>query len=179
MLYCCHAGRLTTVHVQGKDNIMADIASRLSKANAMFHSESPVLSDPKLISSFNITFLLPDQQEWQLAMVPPRLKLNVFETLRGRQLDLQQWMVPSGTNIGAHVRSIAASSQSTVRGQGGRPATLKTCSSPLLSPCGKASTASAVKSKFSQLLLLSELSPKNMFWTDMLTQDGRPRPNIP
>jgi hypothetical protein len=31
MLYCCHAGRLTTVHVQGKDNIMADIASRPSK----------------------------------------------------------------------------------------------------------------------------------------------------
>jgi hypothetical protein len=158
---------------------MANIASRLSKANAMFHSESPVLSNPKLILSFSITFPLPDQQEWQLAMVPPRLKSNVFKTLHGRQLDLRQWMTLSRTNTGARGRSIAASSQSTVRGQGGRPATLKTCSSPLLLPCGKASTALAIKSKFSQLLLLSEPSPKNMYWTDMLTQDGRPRPNIP
>jgi hypothetical protein len=39
--------------------------------------------------------------------------------------------------------------------------------------------ASAIKSKFSQLLLLSVPSPKNMFWMDMLTQDGRPQPNIP
>jgi len=32
MLYCHNAGRLTTVHVPGKDNIMADIASHPSKA---------------------------------------------------------------------------------------------------------------------------------------------------
>ncbi len=56
---------------------------------------------------------------------------------------------------------------------------LKTCSSPLLSLCGKVSTALAVKSKFSQLLLPSVPLFKNMFWTDMLTQDGRPQPNIP
>ena len=36
MLYCHHAGRLTTVHVPGKDNIMANIALRPSKANALF-----------------------------------------------------------------------------------------------------------------------------------------------
>jgi hypothetical protein len=90
MFYCGHAGHLTTVHVRGKDNIMADIASRPSKANAMFRSEGPALSDPELILSFNTTFPLPDQQEWQQAMVPPWLKLNVFETLHGRQLDLRQ-----------------------------------------------------------------------------------------
>jgi hypothetical protein len=37
---------------------------------------------------------------------------------------------------------------------------LRTCSSPLLSLCGKVSTASAVRSKFSQSLLLSVPSPK-------------------
>ena len=36
ILYYHHAGRLTTVHVPGKDNIMADIALRPSKANALF-----------------------------------------------------------------------------------------------------------------------------------------------
>ncbi len=163
MLYCCHAGRLNTVHVQGKDNVMAVIASCPSKANAMFRLQGPVLSDPKLISSFNTTFPLPNQQEWQLAMVPPWLKSNVFETLHGRRLDLRQWMGPSGKITGLHGRGIAASSQAAARGQGGRLATLKTCSSPLLLPCGKVSTALAVKSKFSQLLLLSVPLPKNMF----------------
>jgi hypothetical protein len=36
MLHSYHAGRLTTVHVPGQDNIMADIASQPSKAHALF-----------------------------------------------------------------------------------------------------------------------------------------------
>ena len=71
MLYCHHAGRLTTVHVPGKDNIMADIALRPSKANALFRAEHPVLSDHEFVSPFDSTFPLPPQQQaWQLAMVP-------------------------------------------------------------------------------------------------------------
>jgi hypothetical protein len=50
---------------------MADIASCPSNANAMSRLVGPVLSDPELIFSFNTTFPLPNQQEWQLAMVPP------------------------------------------------------------------------------------------------------------
>ncbi len=179
MLYCWHAGRLNTVHVQGKDNIMADIASRPSKANSMFRLEGPVLSDPKLISSFNTTFPLPHQQEWQLAMVPPWLKLNVFETLRGRRLDLRQWTGPSGTGTGLCGSGTAGFSQAAAKRQKSRPIMSRTCSSPLLSPCGKVSTALAVRSKFSQLLSLSVPFPKNMFWTDMLTPDGRPQHNTP
>ena len=85
MLYCHHAGRLTTVHVPGKDNTMADIASRPSKAHALFKSEQPLLSDHDFVSAFDTTFPLPEQQAWQLAMVPSKLKSNVFETLRGKQ----------------------------------------------------------------------------------------------
>ncbi len=142
---------------------MADIASCPSKANAMFCSEGPALSDPELIFSFNTTFLLPDQQEWQLAMVPPWLKLNVFETLRGRRLDLRQWTGPSGTGTGSRGSGIAGFSPAADKRQKGRPTMSRTCSSPLLSPCGKVSTASAVRSKFSQLLSLSVPSPKICF----------------
>jgi hypothetical protein len=88
MLYCHHKGQLTTVHVPGKDNTMADIASRPSKAHALFISEQPVLSDHDFVSAFDTTFPLPEQQAWQLAMVPIKLKSNVFETLRGKQLEL-------------------------------------------------------------------------------------------
>jgi hypothetical protein len=89
MLYCHRAGRLTTVHVPGKDNIMADIASRPSKAHALFRAERPLLSDHEFVSAFDTTFSLPQQQAWQLALVPLKLKSNVFETLRGgKQLEL-------------------------------------------------------------------------------------------
>ena len=73
MLYCHRAGWLTTVHVPGKDNAMADIASCPSKAHALFRAEQPVLSHQEFVSA---SFPLPQQQAWQLAMVPLRLKSN-------------------------------------------------------------------------------------------------------
>jgi hypothetical protein len=59
MLYCHHAGRSTTVHVPGKDNIMVNIASRPSKAHALFRAEHLVLSDHEFVSAFDTTFPLP------------------------------------------------------------------------------------------------------------------------
>jgi hypothetical protein len=70
---------------------MANISSHPSKAHALFRAEHLVLSDNEFVSTFNTTFSLPQQQVWQLATVPIRLKLDVFETLRGEQLELQQW----------------------------------------------------------------------------------------
>ncbi len=70
MLYCHRAGRLTTIHVPGPQNIMADIASRPSKAQNFFRATTPVLSDHDFLSSFNVSFPLPDQQAWGLAQVP-------------------------------------------------------------------------------------------------------------
>ena len=83
MLYCAHAGRLTTVHVPGVDNVMANIASRPSKAQKLFRADSP-LSDLEFCSSFDTTFPLPDNQAWSLATVPHWLRFNVFEMLRGK-----------------------------------------------------------------------------------------------
>ncbi len=125
MLYCHHAGWLTTVHVHGKDNIMADIASCPSKAHALFQAEHPVSSDHEFVSAFDTTFPLPQQQAWQLAMVPLRLKSNVFETLRGKRLELQQWTVPCAIATGAHGKGIAGSSHSTSGVLTSLPTTLK------------------------------------------------------
>jgi hypothetical protein len=99
MLHSYHAGRLTTatVHVPGQDNIMADIASRPSKAHDLFRCNTPTLSDPDFVTAFDRTFPLPLQELWTLAMVPPWLKSNIFETLRGQRLDLRRWMAPSKT----------------------------------------------------------------------------------
>ena len=179
MLHGYHAGRLTTVHVPGQDNIMADIASRPSKAHALFRCNTPTLTDPDFLTAFDHMFPLPQQHKWTLTMVPIWLKSNVFATLRGQRLDLRQWMAPSRTGTGAPGRSIAGSTLPMTRAHLYPPRTPATCSSLLLSPCGKESTASAVKSRFNQLLSRSAVSPKNMFWTVTPTPDGRPLPNTP
>ena len=95
MLYCAQAGRLTTVHVPGVENVMADIASRPSKAQQLFQSTS-ALSDINFHSSFDTAFPLPDNQQGTLTTVPSWLRYNIIETLRGKQLALQLWMDPSG-----------------------------------------------------------------------------------
>jgi hypothetical protein len=79
---------------------MADLASRPSKAMAKFAPTNTNLSDVNFLSSFNTEFPLPTNQEWKLAMVPEWLKYNIFETLRGRRLDLLQWASPSGAGTG-------------------------------------------------------------------------------
>ena len=83
MLHGNKAGRLTTVHVPGVDNVMADVASCPAKAQKMFRAATP-LSDTEFCSPFNIAFPLPNNQAWTLAEVPPWLNLCVFETLRGK-----------------------------------------------------------------------------------------------
>ncbi len=161
MLYCAQAGRLTTVHVPGVENVMANIASRPSKAQQLFRSTS-ALSDTNFHSSFDTAFPLPDNQQWTLATVPSWLRFNVFETLRGKRLALQLWTDPSGIATGKRGKRIAGSIRMP-------PATSKrltssrTDSSPLLSPCGKASTVRDIKSRFSLSNSRSEPSPKSMF----------------
>jgi hypothetical protein len=95
MLHCCNrVGRLTTVHVKGDNNVMADVASCPAKAQKLFCASIP-LSDRNFLASFDTTFPLPDQQKWEVAEILPWLRLCVFETLRGKQLGLQQWMGPN------------------------------------------------------------------------------------
>jgi hypothetical protein len=61
MLYCTQAGRLTTVHVPGVENLMADIASCPSKSQQFFQYTS-ALSDIDFRLSFDTVFPLPNNQ---------------------------------------------------------------------------------------------------------------------
>ena len=174
MLHSRQTGGVITVHVKGEENVMADLASRPSKAMATFAPTNTHLSDTDFLSSFNTKVPLPLNQDWKLETVPKWLKYNVFETLRGRRLDLQQWGNQSGAGTGKHGRGTAGS---TTRAVTSLHPTQPTCSSLLLLPCGKASTVSDVKSKFSQCPKLSEPSPKSTFWTDIPTQGSLLQPN--
>ncbi len=103
MLFANHAGRLTTIHVPGVDNVMADIASRPTKAQKLFCAKAP-LSDTDFCSSFNTAFPLPNNQLWTLTDVPKWLKFNIFEMLRGKQLALRQLTGQSAHTTGKRGR---------------------------------------------------------------------------
>ena len=175
MLHVWHAGRLTTVHVPGSDNIMADIASRPEKAQRLFLSPT-ALSNPDFCLAFDTHYPLPGNQQWSMAPIPPWLSSNVFGTLRGSQLALRQWTGPTASNAGKRGQPTAATSTAPPASHRKRRTSL-TASSPLLSPCGKASTALAQLSRFSQSKGLSGTSPKESFWTDIRTLESPPRLN--
>jgi hypothetical protein len=149
MLYCARVGRLRTVHVPGVKNVMANIASHPSKAQKLFCSASP-LTDLDFCSLFDTMFPLPGKQLWTLAAVPQWLRFNNFETLRGKQLDLQQWMGPPGNATGKHGKRTAGSIM-TLQAPFFHRTSSPTSSSPLLLPCRKASTVMDVKSRLSPL----------------------------
>ncbi len=94
MLHCNKARRLTTVHIKGDGNVMADIASCPAKAQKLFCASNP-LSDLDYLASFDTLFPLPYQQEWEFTKIPLWLRLCVFETLCGKRLELEQWMGPN------------------------------------------------------------------------------------
>jgi hypothetical protein len=177
MLHCNKAGRLTTVHVSGMDNVMADVASRPAKAQRMFWAITP-LSNADFCLSFDTAFSLPNNQAWTLAEVPPWLKLCFFETLRGKQLALQWWTGPNATVTGERGWRTAGSTPRIVAPDPQR-AREQTDYSRLLSLCGKASTALEIKSRFSQLSGLSGMLPKGLFWIDTLTHNKPPQDSTP
>jgi len=150
-----------TVHVPGVENVMADIASRPSKAQQLFRSTS-ALSDIIFRLSFDTAFPLPGNQKWTLTTVPSWLRYNVFEMLHGKRLALQLWTDPSGIATGKHGKCIAGSIRMP-RAKSKRLTSSRTDSSPLLSPCGKASMVRDIKSRFSLSNSHSEPSPKSMF----------------
>jgi hypothetical protein len=132
MLHCNKAGRLTTLHVPGVDNVMANVASRPAKAQKMFLAATP-LSDTNFCLLFDTAFPLPNDQAWTLAEVPPWLKLCVFETLHGKRLALQWWTGPSATITGERGRR-TASSTPRILAPDPRQARQQTNYSCLLSP---------------------------------------------
>jgi hypothetical protein len=101
MLYCARVGPLTTVHVPGVENVMANIPFRPSKAQQLFQYTA-ALSDTDFCSFFDTVLPLPNNQRWMLAAVPRWPRFNVFKTLHGKQLALQQWTDPSGIATGKH-----------------------------------------------------------------------------
>ena len=178
MMFTNHMGPLVTTHVAGDDNILADIASRPTKAKQFFRANSPThLTDPQFLQLFLAAFPLPHKAKWEMPIVTgTRLASNVFATLRGTRLEMQQWIQTSARNTGKHGSSSPVEKDWTLISKGRAAPNNSTHSLPLLSSSGKATSATELRSEFNQLKKLLGTSPKSLFWTCMATPDGPTQP---
>ncbi len=136
------------------------------------------LTDLDFCSLFDAMFSLPRNQLWTLAAIPQWLRLNIFKTLHRKQLDLQQWMGPTD-NATSKYGKCTVGSIMTPQAPFFHRTSSPTSSSPLLLPCGKASTVRDVRSGFRPSKKSSSLSPKSLFWMDIPTLDVPCPPNTP
>ena len=112
ILFAHKVGPLATAHVAGDDNDMPDITSRPTRTKRFFCSNTN-LSDTEFLRHFSSAFPLPFQAQWKMAQPDHRLISNVFETLRGKQLEMQRWMVSRESGTGMPGRTSAAGKTST------------------------------------------------------------------
>lgn len=177
MMLGAQMGPLITTHVAGDDNIMADIASRPTKAKQYFRAQSDYITDLAFLKHFSTAFPLPHQAAWRLAVPAPDLVSNICETLRGKRLEMPQWMGMRGHGTGMNGPSSAPSTTSVATSTVCPRVSATTRSLPLLSSSGEVTSAKAVKLEFSQLKRLLGMSPKSLFWTGALTRGEQPSPS--
>ena len=85
------AGPLQVLHIAGKANVLADIASRAIQN----------CDDPSFLTHFNSLFpLTAKNTSWLRAYPPPDQLSNVILTLRGQRLQLQRWTMPPAQPAG-------------------------------------------------------------------------------
>jgi hypothetical protein len=78
---------LATLSIAGKDNILADIASR-SYTHLVPKS---CATEAGFLTHFNSTFPLQNDATWQLCQLPDKLTSRVFDELRGKPLPMASW----------------------------------------------------------------------------------------
>ena len=102
------AGPLQVLHIAGKANVLADIASRAIQN----------CDDPSFLTQFNSLFPLPAKNtSWLCACPPPDHQLsNLILTLRVQRLQLQRRTTPPALPAGDHGGLFTVTSAALTRG---------------------------------------------------------------
>jgi len=96
---CCP---ITPLHVAGKRNIMADVASRSYGSNPAWYCKSD--NDFQLM--FNSLFPLPSQNTWSVFRLTNEMCMRVISLLRMKDSTLEEWRrIP---RIGQHIGKTGA-----------------------------------------------------------------------
>ena len=89
---------LTPQHIKGDHNSITDIPSRSFGSKPEWHFKS----DKELLTFFNNTFPLPQQNSWTVFKISKRLSTKVISLLLTQRFELAEWrrLPPIGNHIG-------------------------------------------------------------------------------
>jgi hypothetical protein len=159
------AGPLTVASIPGKQNDMADVASR------SFNTDT-LIPDAPFLTHFNTRFPLPQDLSWKLVHLTPEMTSLVTSTLGGRRLPLQQWMTSFRRRTGhdgsnsARMRDVTPTSSTRISPSN------SSCFLPSLHGSGEATTAADVRSKLKPPKQRSVTWRKHSSWQDIPTPDA-------
>jgi hypothetical protein len=159
------SGPFTVASVAGKNNEMADMASR------SFH-----LDDAAFLTLFRLRFPLPQNKSWALVPLMPRMSSKVTCTLVGKRLPLQQWMTGCGPPTGSTGSSSAPTHAGThISSQTARKSN-RTSSLLSLNGSGEVTTGGELESKLKPQKQPCVTWRKPSSWLDTQTPDGPTAP---
>ena len=157
-----NASSLTTLHIPGTDNEMADVSSRAFKRGDSFTNQIP------LANFFNKKFPLPQQNSWTELKIPAKLTSRVMSCVRGEQLTMESLLkLPKlGKNIGNIGQNTSTNGDKMSSSKKPQNCKEESYSQHLLQGSGLASTAEELKSKFLRSKKRLRPSPRPQNWLD-------------
>jgi len=92
------ASPITPQHIKGDHNSITDIPSRSFGSKPEWHFKS----DEELLTFFNTTFPLPQQNSWTVFQISTRLSTKVISLLLTQRFELAEWrrLPPIGKHTG-------------------------------------------------------------------------------
>ena len=168
---------LSTLTIAGRNNDMADIASRSFGNN---NTTTYHLSDLEFLTNFSSTFLLPQGQSWQLFRVSSKLRQLVSSEIRSELCTPASWR--QITKNGGSIGTIGASSPPTIKwtpiSKQRQLNETSSSSSLLLNGSGQVLTVEAKESVLKPFKLASEQLARPSQWTDTTTPSTPAKINI-
>ena len=160
-LHINRAAPLQTLHIAGKENKMADMASRSFTDNIFTNSNKT------FIDVFSTQFPLQNTS-WKEYHIPKKITSKVISCLRGKPLAMASWttIIKQEKNIGTIGKSTQEPSNLIHTSQSVQAHNRSSSSPPSLHASGQVTTAKVILSEFQQLQKHWQPSPRPSNWLE-------------
>jgi hypothetical protein len=158
---------ITTLHIAGNQNLMTNIPSRLFGSEPKWHFKS----DSDLLTFFNHTFTLPNQNSWTVCQPTSAITTRVISVLQMTLFTLDDWrqLTGAGRNIGPTGKSMCHLWEWMLTFRILLSPSASEFSQDLQHKSELATMATAVKSKVAQSVAQSRPLARRLLWPVMPT----------
>jgi hypothetical protein len=158
---------LTPLHIEGKKNAMTDIPSRSFGSVLKWFCKT----DSDLLTLFNASFPLPDQNTWTVFRPSQKIESRIFSALRMQALKMEEWrqLPKPGRFTGEIGRATAKQWEWTLTFRDQPSETTKKPCTPSQQQSESATTVKAVKSEVRRFQRRSRPLTRRFPWPQTAT----------